>query len=105
MRVDLFRILGLETKHHLHGDEVGRIVTLWSHELLFGRYRELRGVFKDMRGSFSAVFVCDFLFHDGILVDANGCEDIECTKIARLNTVKDEGDDNLLPGLPSIPKG
>lgn len=40
----------------------------------------------------------DITFHDTVLVNTNGSKDVEGILVAGVDTVKDEGDDNLLPG-------
>lgn len=43
-------------------------------------------------------FPVNVTFHDPILVNTNGSENVEDVLVARVNTVKDQADDNLLPG-------
>ena len=39
----------------------------------------------------------DILLHDTVLVNTDGCQDVQGTLVARVDTVKDQTDDNLLP--------
>ena len=39
----------------------------------------------------------DISLHDAILVDTNGCKQIESALVARINTVEDQADHDLLP--------
>jgi hypothetical protein len=44
-----------------------------------------------------SLFSIDVSLHDTILVDTNRCEQVEGAFVARINTVKDQADNNLLP--------
>jgi hypothetical protein len=44
----------------------------------------------------------DVLLHDTVLVDTNGGEQIECALVARVNTVENQADNDLLPGWASL---
>lgn len=48
------------------------------------------------------LFVVDLFLHDTILVDTNGSQGIQGLFIARIDTVEDHSDNDLLPGSPTF---
>lgn len=44
------------------------------------------------------LFAVDGSLHDTILVDTDCCKQIQCVFVARINTVENKADNNLLPG-------
>ena len=119
MRVDLLAVLLLQAEHHLHRRKGGWAIVGWPDELLIGGHGQLSCVFKleqsalrpeedggererereegtyDMR---QGLFSIDITFHDTILVDTNGSQDIQDLLVTGVDPVEDQGDDNLLPG-------
>lgn len=116
MRVDLLAVLLLQAEHHLHGRKGGWAIVGWPDELLIGGHGQLSCVFKlgqsacisfqrkmgvEEEGTYDmcqGLFSIDITFHDTILVDTNGSQDIQDLLVTGVDTIEHEGDDNLLPG-------
>lgn len=50
----------------------------------------------------SSLLAVNVLLHDAVLVDTDGCEQVEGALVAGIDTVEDQADDNLLPGGPAL---
>ena len=94
MRVDLLLILRLDNKDHLHRHEIVCVVTVRKHQCGRRVDTELRRVLENVR---DRVFAINLLLHDTVLIDTDGCEDIQHRLVHRLQTIDDERDGDPLP--------
>lgn len=102
MGVDLFAVLLLQTEDHLDRWQGRRAIVVRSNQLLVGSDGQLRGVLENMSRGLLAV---DVTLHDTILVNADGGKQVESALVARVDTIEDETDDNLLPrGATLVPE-
>ena len=69
--VDLFRILLLQTKNHLDGNEIVGVVGVRLDKCWLGRHGELSGVFEDVSVRLLPV---DILLHHSVLVQSDRSE-------------------------------
>jgi len=108
--VDLFAVLLLQAEHHLDRRQSRWTVIERSNELLVGRHGQLSGVLELEIVNTSARYrrrltnnVCrgflsvNVLLHDSVLVDTDCRQDIQCTFVARIDTVEHQTYYNFLP--------
>ena len=99
MGVDLLGVTLLQAEHHLDGRERARAVIEGTDQLLAWRHRQLGRVFENVGGGLLAVNIA---LHDTVLENTERGEQIERALVARVNTVEDEADDNLLPSRAAL---
>ena len=82
------------------------IIWIRGDQLLFRGNHHLRRNLENVHNLNKLIYGCEnvygflsvnILFHDTILEDAKGCQDIQCSWVAGIDSVEDETNDDLFP--------